>query len=281
MASQDKSYIPIINQKYMTPLKTEKEKDELHSQIIQKISSKKGKINLKYAKINLTANSFNNSSTNLNKIKTNTTPIKLPILDSNNNSSYSKRKQYKVFLPKHIEKKELSFEEQEKKVINLLDKYAKSDNIKNKYLFDDNISRKYDFDNYLKLQAVADIKFKPRIGDSSNLLINYIKKVSKIRKKVVGDVLDDIKKKTENRYNLEKPNVDFKFRSKDKNLVDNMWKNAFSLDEYQKYFIRHLKGKISDMSYLSMVKKFKKISLICFSEGNLNRAAIKKLDNVN
>ena len=131
------------------------------------------------------------------------------------------------------------------------------------------------------MQSAAEIKFKPRFGDSSNLLVNYIQKVSDIRKKIVDDVLDDIKKNTENRYNLEKPSIDFNFRSKDKNLIDNRWKNTYSLDEYQKYFIKNLRGKISDMSYLNMVKKFQKISLICFSEGNLNRNAIKRLDSVN
>lgn len=280
MASLDKSYIPKINRNYMTPLRAIKEKDVLHSQKIEKLSSKIGKNKMKYAKINLASNSFNHSLNNINKTKENTTSIKLPILDSNNISAYSKRKKYKVLLPKHVEKKEFSFEEQERTVKNLLNKYAKSDK-KNKYMFGDNLSRKYDFNNYLKLQAAADIKFKPRIGDSSNLLINYIKKIQNIRKKVVGDVLDEIQKNTENRFNIEKPKVDFQFKSRDKILVDNSWKNAFSLDEYQKYFIRHLKGKISDMSYLEMIKRFKKISNICFSEGNSNKAEIKRLDKIN
>ena len=174
----------------------------------------------------------------------------------------------------------MSFEEQEEKVQNLLDKYAKTNYKNNKYLVDENISNKYNFDNYLKLQSAAEIKFKPKFGDSTLLLVNYIKKVSEIRKKIVDDVMDDIDKKTENRYNFENPNVDFKFRSRDKNLIDNRWKNTFSLNEYQKYFIKNLRGKISDMSYLNMVKKFQKISLICFSEGNLNRNEIKRLDNV-
>lgn len=277
MASFDKFIIPKINRYHRTPLKTVKESDEF---LLKK--TKYNNLNLsnkqssKSNSFNLSLNNYNNNSKIGDKI------IKLPIIDSNNISTYTKMKQYKVLLPKHREKKEISYQEQEEKVQNFLNKYAKACNKSNKYLIDeDDVSKKYDFDSYLRLQSAAEIKFKPRFGDSSNLLVNYIQKVSDIRKKIVDDVLDDIKKNTENRYNLEKPNIDFNFRSKDKNLIDNRWKNTYSLDEYQKYFIKNLRGKISDMSYLNMVKKFQKISLICFSEGNLNRNAIKRLDSVN
>ena len=105
---------------------------------------------------------------------------------------------------------------------NLIDKYANTNYKNNKYLIDDDISKKYDFDNYLKLQSAAEIKFKPKFGDSTLLLVNYINKVSNIRKKIVDDIMDDIEKKSENRYNLEKPNVDFKFRSRDKYLINQL-----------------------------------------------------------
>jgi len=268
---------------YKSPLKTVKETDEYFStkNLTSKKNTKNGKTFINIAKINLTNNgSFNSSVNKTTNINTNNTAFKLPILDVKNMSKYSKMKQYKVLLPKHRDKKEISIEEQEEKVRKFLDKYAKTNYKQNKYLIDDNITKKYDFDSYLKLQSAAELKFKPRFGDKSNLLISYIKKVSTIRKKIVDDFLDEIDKNSENRYNLEKPKVDFNFRSKDKYLLDNRWKNTFSLDEYQTYFTQNLKGKISGNSYLNMVKRFKKISLICFSEGNLNRNEIKRLDNV-
>ena len=46
-----------------------------------------------------------------------------------------------------------------------------------------------------------------------------------------------------NRYNAEKPEVDSEFRSKEKYLIDNRWKNSFSLEEYQQFFMKNLKGK--------------------------------------
>lgn len=272
--------LDLINQsknKYY-PLKTETEKDSILAKKITNKSKKiknKNKLELNLAQINIsTKESFDMPKTQTK----NSSPIKLPILNCNM-SAYTKMKQYKVFPLRHRDKKEVSVEEEEKKVKKLLNKYANSTNKKNKHLISDDISKKYNFDRYLKLQSDAEIQFKPRIGDSSNLLVNYIKKVSKIRKQMVGDVLDEINH-AENRYNLEKPNVDFNFRSKDKILIDNRWKNTFSLDEYQKYFSRNLKGKISSMSYLKMMKKFQQISLICFSEGNLNHSAIKKLDKM-
>ena len=272
--------LDLINQsknKYY-PLKTETEKDSILAKKITNKSKKiknKNKLELNLAQINIsTKESFDMPKTQTK----NSSPIKLPILNCNM-SAYTKMKQYKVFPLRHRDKKEVSVEEEEKKVKKLLNKYANSTNKKNKHLISDDISKKYNFDRYLKLQSDAEIQFKPRIGDSSNLLVNYIKKVSKIRKQMVGDVLDEINH-AENRYNLEKPKVDFNFRSKDKILIDNRWKNTFSLDEYQKYFSRNLKGKISSMSYLKMMKKFQKISLICFSEGNLNHSAIKKLDKM-
>ena len=208
--------------------------------------------------------------------------IKLPLLiDKNNISSFYKRKQYKVALPQHRDKKEISEEEEDKKVNNLLDKYTiisyKNNRSLNKNYFKN--EKKYDFDGYLKLQNMAEIKFRPRFGDSSLELVKYIKRVSSIRKQVMKDLLDEIKN-AENRYNVEKPELDSEFRSKEKFLIDNRWKNSFSLEEYQQFFMKNLKGKVSSLNYRQMLKKFRQISLMCFSEGNNTSSIIKKLNYV-
>lgn len=207
--------------------------------------------------------------------------IKLPLLiDKNGISTFYKMKQYKVSLPKHREKKEINEKEEGKKVKNLLDKFAITSYKKNRSLSSNkNEEKKYDFNSYLKLQSTAEVRFRPRFGDNSLDLVNYINKVSDIRKNVVNDILDEIKN-TENRFNLEKPEVDSNFRSKEKHLIDNRWKNSFSLEEYQQFFMKNLKGKISSMNYRQMIKKFRQISLMCFSEGNNNYTSIKRLDYV-
>lgn len=208
--------------------------------------------------------------------------IKLPLLINKNNiSSFYKMKQYKVALPQHRDKKEITEEDEEKKVNNLLNKYTitsyKNSRSVNKNLKNDN--KKYDFDSYMKLQNMAEIKFRPRFGDSSLELVKYIKKVSSIRKQVMKDLLDEIKN-AENRYNAEKPEVDSEFRSKEKYLIDNRWKNSFSLEEYQQFFMKNLKGKISSLNYRQMLKMFRQISLMCFCEGNNTHSIIKKINYV-
>ena len=239
---------------------------------------------IKYVKTytNLGRNNF--VSTILPKNKTNMfkdKSFKLPLLiDKNNISTFYKMKQYKVALPKHREKKEINQKEEEKKVTNLLNKYAINSYKNNKRSTSNkNEEKKYDFNSYLKLQSKAEIRFRPRYGDNSLDLVNYIKKVSDIRRNVVRDILDEIKS-TENRFNVEKPEVDSNFKSRDKYLIDNRWKNSFSLDEYQQFFMKNLKGKISSMNYRQMIKKFRQISLMCFSEGNNNYSSIKRLDYV-
>ena len=117
------------------------------------------------------------------------------------------------------------------------------------------------------MQSKAEVRFRPRFGDSSLELVKYINKVSDIRKNVLKDILDEIKG-TENRFNDEKPEVDSNFKSRDKTLIDNRWKNSFSLDEYQQFFMRNLKGKISSMNYRQMTQKFREITSMCFRPGN-------------
>ena len=193
-------------------------------------------------------------------------PIKLPLLiDKNNISSFYKMKQYKVALPQHRDKKEITEEEEEKKVNKLLDRYTitsyKNNRSVNKNLKND--IKKYDFEGYMKMQNMAEIKFRPRFGNSSLELVKYIKKVYPIRKQVVKDLLDEIKN-AENRYNAEKPEVDSEFRSKEKYLIDNRWKNSFSLEEYQQFFTKNLKGKISSLNYILIFKIYLQISLLLF-----------------
>ena len=259
---------------YISPLKTVTE-ETINSNITpKKINYEKTYSNLR--KPNLTStftyqnkkykNYFNNKSVNL--------PL---LIDKNFISTFYKMKQYKVALPKHREKKEITKKEEEQKVRNLLEKYAIN---KNRRSTSNKIEdRKFDFNSYLTLQSKAEVRFRPRFGDSSLELVKYINKVSDIRKNVLKDILDEIKG-TENRFNDEKPEVDSNFKSRDKTLIDNRWKNSFSLDEYQQFFMKNLKGKISSMNYRIMLKKFRQISLICFSEGNNNYSSIKRLDYV-
>ena len=96
---------------------------------------------------------------------------------------------------------------------------------------------------------------------------NYYLKKSEKRKKELNELLDEINK-TEDRFNKEIPNVDSDLISKDKIIVDNKWKNSFYLDEYQQFFMKHLKDKISGMNFRQMMKKFRDISIMCFSPGN-------------
>ena len=275
--SKDNKTFQKRNEYYFSPLQTvieENSKKRIHN----------NSNSIKYVKTytNLGRNNF--VSTILPKNKTNMfkdKSFKLPLLiDKNNISTFYKMKQYKVALPKHREKKEINQKEEEKKVTNLLNKYAINSYKNNKRSTSNkNEEKKYDFNSYLKLQSKAEIRFRPRYGDNSLDLVNYIKKVSDIRRNVVRDILDEIKS-TENRFNVEKPEVDSNFKSRDKYLIDNRWKNSFSLDEYQQFFMKNLKGKISSMNYRQMIKKFRQISLMCFSEGNNNYSSIKRLDYV-
>ena len=136
-------------------------------------------------------------------------------------------------------------------------------------------NKKMNFEDYLRMQSKAEIKLKPKLGDSSNDLVNYINAIQGIRETIVNDFMDEIKN-TENRYNREKPEIDANLLVKDKVLNVHKWKNLFSLRDYQNFYLDNLKGKISDVNYRQMQKIFRQISLICFSEGNIG--AIKKFN---
>ena len=136
-------------------------------------------------------------------------------------------------------------------------------------------NKKMNFEDYLRMQAKAEIILKPKLGDSSRDLVNYVNAIQGIRETIVNDFMDEIKN-TEDRYNLEKPEIDANLLVKDKVLNVHKWKNLFSLRDYQNFYLDNLKGKISDINYRQLQKRFKQISLICFSEGNVS--AIKKLN---
>ena len=133
---------------------------------------------------------------------------------------------------------------------------------------------KLTFKKYMKLQSIADARFRPRLGDTSYDLINYIKKIDGIRKGVVNDLINQINN-VENRYNIEKPKEDSKFNTKMQGLYHHKWKNIFSLRNYQELFSENLKGKISSQNYEIMIKNFKDIFLMCFSTGSTNLIKVK------
>ena len=284
MSSVGKSldYIHKNNEHYISPLQTVSEETpgKKNMTIPKNINYQKTYSNLDKTNLIRTTLSQSPKNKTKNSFKNN---LQLPLLiDKNNISTFYRMKKYKVALPKHRDKKEISEEEEEEKVKKLIDRYAissfKSNNrsVSNKYKNED---KKFDFNSYLKLQSRAEIKFRPKFGDSSLELVNYIKNVASIRKQVLKDILDEIRG-AENRFNQEKPEVDSNFKSKDKYLIDNRWKNSFSLEEYQQFFMKNLKGKISNLNYRVMLKKFRQISLMCFSEGNNNYSTIKRLDYI-
>ena len=130
-------------------------------------------------------------------------------------------------------------------------------------------SKKLNFEYYLKMQTKAEIKLKPKIGDQSKDLINYIRAIQGIRETLIADIIEEINQ-TENRYNIEKPEVDSHFVVRDKGLNIHKWKNLFYLKDYQKFFLEGLKGKISNGNYRQMERKFRQIQHVCFSEGKMH-----------
>jgi hypothetical protein len=97
-------------------------------------------------------------------------------------------------------------------------------------------------------------------------MLNFLKKIEFIRKEVVNNYIDEINN-VENRYNIERPKEDFKFKTKMQGLYHHKWKNIFSLRDYQELFSENLKGKISSKNYDIMERNFRNIFLMCFSTG--------------
>ena len=119
---------------------------------------------------------------------------------------------------------------------------------------------------YMKLQSLADIKFRPILGDSSSDLVNFLKKIELVRKEVINNCIDEINN-VENRFNIERPKEDFKFKTKMQGLYPHKWKNIFSLKDYQDIFADNLRGRISSKNYDIMEKNFRDIFFMCFSSG--------------
>ena len=133
------------------------------------------------------------------------------------------------------------------------------------------------YNKYMKLQSIADIRFRPKYGDTSYDLINYIRKIENIRKGVVNDLIAQINS-VENRYNKEYPKEDSKFTTKMQGLYPHKWKNNFLLRDYQDLFIGNLKGKISSKNYEIMARNFKDIFFACFSDDNIHYSKIKPFE---
>ncbi len=133
------------------------------------------------------------------------------------------------------------------------------------------------YEKYMKLQSIADIRFRPKFGDSSYDLVNYIRKIENIRKGVVNDLIDQINN-VENRYNKEYPKEDSKFTTKMQGLYHHKWKNIFPLKDYQNLFAGNVKGKISSKNYEIMNRNFNDIFFTCFSTDNIRYSKIKPLE---
>ena len=138
--------------------------------------------------------------------------------------------------------------------------------LKKKTLVEDEDIYKPSFKKYMKLQSLADMKFRPVLGDTSSDLVNFLKKIELIRKEVINNYIDEINN-VENRVNIELPKEDFKFKTKMQGLYQHKWKNIFSLRDYQDLFCENLKGKISNKNFDIMERNFRNIFLMCFSSG--------------
>ena len=125
--------------------------------------------------------------------------------------------------------------------------------------------KKIKFEDYLKMQIKAESILKPKLGDDSTDLIEYINAIQGIRENIIENIIKDINN-TENRFNNEKPNVDTKFNVVNKTINIHKWKNLFFLRDYQRFFMKGLKGRISNSNFYQMQKKFLEINNICFAE---------------
>ena len=137
-----------------------------------------------------------------------------------------------------------------------------------------NKTKSLTFNDYLQMQTKAELKLRPVKGDTSHSIVNYLKKISPIRKQILEKDIEPIMQ-TEDRFNSEIPEKDTKIDLEDKSLIEHLWKNYFTLKDYQNFFLDELKGKISKLNYRIMLKKFRQINHICFCHGTVNTGAIK------
>ena len=135
------------------------------------------------------------------------------------------------------------------------------------------------YQKYMKMQSIADMRLRPKLGDISYDLVNYIRKIDLIRKGVVNNLINQINN-VENRYNIEKPKEDSKFITKQQGLFSHKWKNNFSLKDYQRLFSENLRGKISSKNYDIMMKNFRDIFHMCFSKGNTNFSKVDCFEDI-
>ena len=124
--------------------------------------------------------------------------------------------------------------------------------------------KKINFEDYLKMQTKAESILKPKLGDHSTDLIEYIKAIKGIRENIIENIIQEINN-AENRFNNEMPNVDSNFNVIDKSIYIHKWKNLFFIRDYQRFFMKGLKGRISNSNFYLMQKKFVEINNICFA----------------
>ena len=170
--------------------------------------------------------------------------------------------------PKPKPKYKVKFIKVDKK--NFLNSENNSNNLLDKNVDDLN------FEDYLKIQSKIESRFRLCSDDDLTELLNFMKKINEIRQNLMEKEVDKIMN-TDDRYNDEIPEEDTKINLEDKGLLSHKWKNIFSLQEYQNFFLDELKGKISSLNYRAMLKKFKQISKICFSSGHVNYGAIQRI----
>ncbi len=188
--------------------------------------------------------------------------------------SKNKNKNNKTFLPlikspKPKPKYKVKFIKVDKK--NFLNNLENNSN----NLLDKNVED-LNFEDYLKIQSKIESRFRLCSDDDLTELLNFMKKINEIRQNLMEKEVDKIMN-TDDRYNDEIPEEDTKINLEDKGLLSHKWKNIFSLQEYQNFFLDELKGKISSLNYRAMLKKFKQISKICFSSGHVNYGAIQRI----
>ena len=188
--------------------------------------------------------------------------------------SKNKNKNNKTFLPlikspKPKPKYKVKFIKVDKK--NFLNNLENNSN----NLLDKNVDD-LNFEDYLKIQSKIESRFRLCSDDDLTELLNFMKKINEIRQNLMEKEVDKIMN-TDDRYNDEIPEEDTKINLEDKGLLSHKWKNIFSLQEYQNFFLDELKGKISSLNYRAMLKKFKQISKICFSSGHVNYGAIQRI----
>ena len=133
--------------------------------------------------------------------------------------------------------------------------------------------KKINFDEYIQLQSKAEMRLRPKFGDESYNLINYINNIKSIRKDLLTEIYDDIQKLSAE-HSEKELKFDLNFIPVDKALIKYKWKNVFTLEEYQNFFLDNIKGKISGISYNQLNKKFKEIKY-------LSQHSRKKHENFN